>query len=88
MVLLSQVRNAAKRLPMIKFRGAHKSHKPEIAESVAAAPETVAKSTAVCILCPLSHDSVMTFNKRYVRKLNGTILYNTPHRTFSSLKSE
>lgn len=56
MVLLSQVRNAAKRIPKIQFR-AHPVHKPEPIQTITAAQETV-KTTFVSIIKYLLHDTV------------------------------
>lgn len=56
MVLLSQVRNAAKRIPMIHFR-AHPTHKPEPIQTIIAAQETV-KTTSVSIIKLFLHNPV------------------------------
>ncbi|CAG9805450.1 unnamed protein product [Chironomus riparius] len=45
MVLLSQVRNVVKRLPMIQFR-AHPIHKAEPVQTIIAAQQTVKTSSA------------------------------------------
>jgi len=61
MVLLSQVRNVSKRLPMIKFRAAP-SHKPEPVQTIIAAQQPV-KSSSVSIIKHLSQDPVKVLSK-------------------------